>query len=41
LELAKASPEPPMSDLYKDVYLKGKEVPFARGCDPTDIHYYK
>lgn len=38
LEEAKASPEPDDSELFTDVYLKGRGVPSIRGCDPEDIH---
>ncbi len=31
---AKASPEPDMSELYTDVYVKGTEPPVIRGCTP-------
>ncbi|KAI9021310.1 mitochondrial pyruvate dehydrogenase E1 component beta subunit [Hyaloraphidium curvatum] len=40
LEEAKQSPEPPMSELFADVYTKGKEIPVMRGCDPEDLHYF-
>ncbi|KAI9325979.1 dehydrogenase E1 component-domain-containing protein [Zopfochytrium polystomum] len=34
VEEAKASPEPPVEDLYKHVYVEGTEVPYLRGCEP-------
>ena len=37
---AKASPEPPMSDLYTEIYAKGTEPKSVRGCAPDEIHYY-
>ncbi|KAI8855240.1 dehydrogenase E1 component-domain-containing protein [Chytridium lagenaria] len=37
---AKASPEPPISDLYTEIYAKGSEPPFVRGCEPYDFHKY-
>ncbi|KAI3638229.1 hypothetical protein MIR68_003840 [Amoeboaphelidium protococcarum] len=41
LEEAKNSPEPPMEELWKDIYVAGSEPPFLRGCDPADVHFYK
>ncbi|KAJ3218420.1 alpha subunit of pyruvate dehydrogenase [Dinochytrium kinnereticum] len=37
---AKASPEPPVSDLYTEIYAKGSEPPSVRGCEPYDFHKY-
>lgn len=40
LEEAKASPEPPASDFWTDIYVEGTEVPTLRGVDPEEIHSY-
>ena len=37
---AKASPQPPMTELYTDIYVKGTEPKSVRGCTADDIHYY-
>ncbi|KAJ3212592.1 alpha subunit of pyruvate dehydrogenase [Clydaea vesicula] len=37
---AKAAPEPPVSTLFEDVYVKGTEPKFIRGVAPNDIHYF-
>ncbi|KAJ3225129.1 alpha subunit of pyruvate dehydrogenase [Clydaea vesicula] len=38
---SKNSPEPPISELFKDIYVEGTEPKSLRGCDPHDIHYFK
>lgn len=40
VEWAKASPEPDVSELYTDVYIKGSEVPTLRGRDVSETHRY-
>ncbi|EIN06979.1 mitochondrial pyruvate dehydrogenase E1 component beta subunit [Punctularia strigosozonata HHB-11173 SS5] len=40
VEEAKASPEPPLSDLWTDIYYKGTEPPFMRGREREEVHYY-
>ena len=37
VEQAKAMPEPPMSDYWQDIYVKGTEPPTMRGLDRLDI----
>ncbi|KND04035.1 pyruvate dehydrogenase (acetyl-transferring) E1 component, alpha subunit [Spizellomyces punctatus DAOM BR117] len=37
---AKASPEPDVGELFTDIYSKGNEPPFLRGCTPDEIHRY-
>ncbi|KAJ3196093.1 alpha subunit of pyruvate dehydrogenase [Irineochytrium annulatum] len=37
---AKASPEPPVSDLFTEIYAKGSEPPFLRACEPFQDHRY-
>ncbi|KAG0378041.1 alpha subunit of pyruvate dehydrogenase [Mortierella sp. AD032] len=34
------SPPPDMETFWTDVYVKGHDVPFLRGCEPQEIHYY-
>ncbi|KAJ1680383.1 alpha subunit of pyruvate dehydrogenase [Spiromyces aspiralis] len=41
LARAKADPEPPISDLFADIYVPGTEPPFLRGRVPEETHYYK
>lgn len=38
---AKAAPEPSMSKLFEDVYVKGTEPPFLRGRHSDEIHTFK
>ncbi|KAH6572585.1 hypothetical protein BASA61_006979 [Batrachochytrium salamandrivorans] len=40
VEEAKASPEPDMSELFTDIYVKGSEPEHLRGRTPDEIHYY-
>ncbi|KAF8634533.1 hypothetical protein AX15_000832 [Amanita polypyramis BW_CC] len=40
VEEAKASPFPNSNDLFTDVYQNGTEVPFIRGRDREEIHYF-
>ncbi|THH14939.1 hypothetical protein EW146_g5460 [Bondarzewia mesenterica] len=40
VEEAKASPEPPIEELWTDIYYKGTEPPFMRGREREEIHYY-
>ncbi|KAG0276637.1 alpha subunit of pyruvate dehydrogenase [Linnemannia exigua] len=37
---ARNSPPPDMETFWTDVYVKGYEVPFLRGREPQEIHYY-
>ncbi|OMH85685.1 Pyruvate dehydrogenase E1 component subunit alpha, mitochondrial [Zancudomyces culisetae] len=37
---AKASPEPEISELFKDVYVPGNGVPFLRGRTLSETHYF-
>ncbi|KAF9117223.1 alpha subunit of pyruvate dehydrogenase [Mortierella sp. 14UC] len=39
-EEAKNSPPPDMETFWTDVYIKGFEVPFLRGREPEETHYY-
>ncbi|KAJ3182192.1 alpha subunit of pyruvate dehydrogenase [Gaertneriomyces sp. JEL0708] len=38
---AKASPEPEVSDLYSEIYTKGNEPDFLRGCTPDEVHRFR
>ncbi|KAF9079511.1 alpha subunit of pyruvate dehydrogenase [Mortierella sp. AD031] len=38
---AKASPEPDMDAVWTNVYVKGHEVPYLRGREPEETHYYR
>ncbi|EAU83388.1 pyruvate dehydrogenase e1 component alpha subunit [Coprinopsis cinerea okayama7 len=40
VEIAKASPEPEIKDLWTDIYYKGTEPPFMRGREREEVHYY-
>ncbi|KAF9115339.1 alpha subunit of pyruvate dehydrogenase [Mortierella sp. AM989] len=40
-EAAKESPEPDLKTFWDYVYVKGSEVPFLRGREPGEFHYYK
>jgi pyruvate dehydrogenase E1 component alpha subunit len=40
VEWAKASPEPPLTDLFTQVYVAGTEPPALRGRDNTETHRY-
>jgi pyruvate dehydrogenase E1 component alpha subunit len=37
MEEAKASPEPPMSDYWAEVYVPGTEPKYLRGLEPEDL----
>jgi pyruvate dehydrogenase E1 component alpha subunit len=39
VEMAKASPEPAVDDMYKDIYVPGSEPPWIRGCAPDEYHH--
>ncbi|KAF9581113.1 alpha subunit of pyruvate dehydrogenase [Lunasporangiospora selenospora] len=39
-EEAKASPEPDVSQLFTQIYQKSAGVPFLRGREPEETHYY-
>jgi len=39
-EWAKKSPEPPVEDLWTQIYIKGSDVPSLRGRDISEIHTY-
>ena len=40
VEWAKASPEPPVSELFSQVYIKGTETPTLRGRDLSETHHF-
>jgi len=40
IEWAKASPEPPVSDLFTKVYVDGTEPPTLRGRDIWETHHF-
>jgi len=40
IEWAKASPEPPVSDLFTKVYVDGTEPPTLRGRDIWETHRF-
>ena len=40
VEWAKASPEPPLTDLFTQVYVTGTEVPVLRGRDLSENHRF-
>jgi pyruvate dehydrogenase E1 component alpha subunit len=40
VEVAKASPEPNLEDLWTDIYYKGTEPPQMRGREREEVHYF-
>jgi len=40
VEKAKASPEPPASEFWTEIYVPGTEPKTMRGVDPLDIHHF-
>jgi len=40
-EEAKAAAEPDISEFSTNVYVKGKEVPFLRGREPSEVYRYQ
>lgn len=40
VEIAKASPEPKLKDLWTDIYYAGTEPPFMRGREREEVHHY-
>jgi pyruvate dehydrogenase E1 component alpha subunit len=40
VETAKNSPEPPLSDMYMDVYVPKSEPPWIRGSAPDEYHVF-
>ena len=41
VEWAKASPEPPLTDLFTKVYVEGTEPSLLRGRDPSETHHFR
>jgi pyruvate dehydrogenase E1 component alpha subunit len=37
---AKASPEPPVSDLFTHIYVEGTEPKNLKQCEPLEYHHY-
>ena len=40
LDAAKNSPEPPVEDLFKHIYVEGTEPKFMRGRERGEVHYF-
>ncbi|ORX56304.1 hypothetical protein DM01DRAFT_1285383 [Hesseltinella vesiculosa] len=40
VKIAEASPEPPLSEFYSDIYQPGTEPPVIRGREPKELYYY-
>ncbi|KAJ1981171.1 alpha subunit of pyruvate dehydrogenase [Dimargaris verticillata] len=38
---AKRSPEPPVGDLWTNIYVKGTEPPFLRGRESGEVHHFQ